>query len=231
MNKLFKSISVSAIALCLAVSSAFAAGNESNCQVVYGGGEVCPSNIAFTIDKKVQQPTKGGEFVDNLSINDSKFQLGANIVFSISIKNTGNNKIDRLDVVDSLPQNVTFVSGVGNYNKDNNTITYSINNLDKGQTNNQTFVAQSINGNNLPQNAGIVCLVNKATATDNNGTQATDTSSFCIQKPIVNLTPTPQIFEKVTTKQIPATGPEMLPLIGLIPAGLTGFYLRRKSNQ
>ncbi len=36
------------------------------------------------------------------------------------------------------------------------------------------------------------------------------------------------MFEATPVKKIPETGPEMLPLLGLIPAGIAGFAMRRK---
>lgn len=209
--------------------NSFAAGNgygTSKCQVVYGGGEVCPEAIEFTIDKKVLSPTKGGSYVDNLGFNDPKFQANTDIAFRITIKNTGKNAISQLVVVDTLPQNVTFVSGAGNYNASNNTVTYTINNLPAGQTNEQTIVGRIAAIDKLPQDQGVICLTNKVNATDNNGNNASDNAAFCVEKPVT----TPQVFEKVPVKTIPSTGPEMLPLLGLIPAGITGLFLRKKST-
>lgn len=38
------------------------------------------------------------------------------------------------------------------------------------------------------------------------------------------------VYAPSTAKQIPNTGPELLGLIGLIPAGVTGFFLRKKTQ-
>ncbi|OIP57802.1 MAG: hypothetical protein COX79_03730 [Candidatus Levybacteria bacterium CG_4_10_14_0_2_um_filter_36_16] len=232
MNKLFKALSFSAIALCLSVSSTFAAGNESNCQIVYGGGEVCNPSVKFTLNKTVQTPGKGGgDFVDNLTINDSRFVAGQNISFKINITNTGNSTVNNIRVVDTFPQFLSFVAGAGSFDSNNKTLSFTIDKLDAGKGQDVIITAKVVNDSDLPTNSGITCVTNVAKATDSTGNTAEDSSQVCIQRNVTVVTPTPQIFEKVTTKQIPATGPEMLPLIGLIPAGLTGFYLRRKSNQ
>ncbi|MDO8270155.1 MAG: hypothetical protein Q7T54_05815 [Candidatus Levybacteria bacterium] len=211
------------------VGNSFAAGS-SQCQIVYGGGEVCEDKIQFTLDKRVLTPTKGGDFVDNLTLNDARFEIGNTASFKIIVKNTGDKKIDTLTVVDTLPQHLNFVSGAGTYNSNNRTITYTINNLDKGQVNEQVFTVTITNS--LPANQGIVCLTNHAKATDNNGITASDTAGLCVQQGVtpVQPTPAPQIFNKVPVKNIPNTGPEMLPLLGLIPLGVTGLILRRKST-
>lgn len=224
-------IALTTVALTLSlVSVAFASG-ESQCQVIYGGGEVCQQKIQFTIDKKVQSPTKGGDFVDNLSINDSRFQVGSNVTFKIKVTNTGDKTIERLDVTDTLPSNMTFVSGAGTYNKNNNTITYTINKLEKGASNEQTIVAKL--ADSLPDNQGVACLTNTASGTDNNGIVANDASAFCVEQPgqpVLTGKPGQPVYENVPVKKIPNTGPEMFSLIALIPAGLAGFALRKKSK-
>lgn len=207
-------------------STAMAAGSTSQCQIIYGGGEVCQNEIKFTINKTVQSPTKGGQYVDNLSINDAHYQPGTDISFQITITNTGNTTISTLNVVDTLPSNLSFVSGAGNYNSANNTISYTVTNLEPGKSNQQTFVAR-IAGKSSFSNS-VTCLNNAVNATDNNGNSASDNAGFCVENPIT--TPTPKVFTTVPPKSIPSTGPEALPLLGLIPAGITGFFLRKKSH-
>lgn len=203
---------------------------QSNCQVIYGGGQVCANKIQFTIDKKVLTPTKGGTFVDNLGMNDVKFQPSQQVTFKITVKNTGDKKIDRLDVKDTLPSYITFVSGVGTYDKNTNVLSYTIANLEKDATNEQSFVGTIAGSDKLPQNQSVICLTNAAQATDNNGIMAKDTAGLCVEKGIIVKKPTPPVYESVPVKKIPETGPEALSLIALIPAGLAGFALRKKSK-
>lgn len=209
-------------------NTSYASGNgygQSNCKVIYGGGKVCATKIEFSIDKKVQTPNKGGEYVDNLSINDAKFAPNSEVAFKVTIKNTGDNKIEKLEVVDTLPQNMTFVSGAGTYNKDSNTVSYTINNFEKGATNEQTFVAKIAADSALPKDQATVCLTNNVKATDNNGSTATDSSAFCIERILSN-----KVYDKVPVTSVPSTGPGMLSLLGLIPAGLIGYKLRKNSK-
>jgi len=223
------------IALLAAPLSANAAGNgygTSNCTVVYGGGQVCPTELKYSIDKKVQSPNKGGEFVDNLGFNDTKFAPSNQVTFKIVVKNTGENTINQLTVTDTLPDHVTFKSGAGVSNPSNKTVTYTINDLKKGESNEQTIAVTLSEAAKLPSDQGVICLTNKARATDTNGNAAEDASGFCVQKQ-AGAIPTkslPQVQSTVPPKSIPSTGPEMLPLLGLIPAGITGLILRKKSK-
>ena len=198
----------------------------SNCQVIYGGGQVCPTALQFSIDKKVLSPTKGGTFVDNLGFNDAKFQPGDQVSFKVTINNTGDKSIDQITVVDTLPSYLTFNSGAGVYDATKKTVTYIIKNIPAGQSNTQTLVTNIANVDALPSDQGVMCLTNNVVGTDNNSDVANDSSAFCIQKPVM----TPKVFTTIPPKSIPNTGPEMLPLLGLIPAGLAGLTLRRKSK-
>jgi uncharacterized repeat protein (TIGR01451 family) len=219
---------VAATAVFLAsTAGAFASSGTSQCQIIYGGGQVCQDQIKFTVDKKVQQPTKGGGYVDNMSNNDTRFQPGNDVAFQITITNTGNTTISNLTVVDTLPSNLTFVSGAGNYNSSNNTITYTINNLEAGKSNQQTFVARIADGSKFSQ--AVTCLTNSVVANDNNGNSASDKAGLCVENKITTA-PQPKVFTTVPPKSIPSTGPELLALVGLLPLGATGLYLRKKSR-
>jgi len=226
MNKAFRaglSIGLAIITLGFITVAAQAAGT-SNCQVIYGGGESCNPEIKFTLDKKVQKPTKGGEMVDNLSINDEKFISGQDVVFKITIHNTGNQNIT-LTVVDTLPQYVDFISG-GTYDNDKRTVNNTIE-LNPDQKKDINIVTRVVSNEKLAQDKTITCVTNIVRGTGNNGATADDASQFCIEKRVV-AKPTPQVFEATPVKKIPETGPEMLPLLGLIPAGIAGFAMRRK---
>lgn len=213
------------------VGNAQASGSEgvSQCQVVYGGGQTCKDITKFTIDKKVQRITKGGEFVDNLSMNDEKFAPEQQITFKITVKNTGDKTIEDLDVADILPQELVFVSGPGNFNASTRTLSYRIESLDAGKTHENTFVVKSKPASELPADKGIICTVNTARSVAQDNSTAQDTSEVCIQKSVPQKPGTPQVFKGGTVKETPSTGPEMLALIGLVPAGAAGMYLRRKS--
>ena len=215
------------VAFLATAGSAIASGTgygTSNCQVIYGGGQVCPTTLQFSIDKKVLAPTKGGSFVDNLGFNDAKFQPGDQVSFKITLKNTGDKTIDQITVVDTLPSYLSFNSGPGTVS--NNVVTYIIKNLAVGATNEQTIVLNIANADALPKDQGVMCLTNNVKGNDNQSDVANDSSAFCIQKEAM----TPKVFTTVPPKSIPNTGPEMLPLLGLIPAGIAGFTLRRKSK-
>lgn len=232
MNKAIRagvSIALAITTLGFISAVATAAGN-SNCQVIYGGGEVCDRNIEFSLEKYVQKANKGGEYVENLNTNDPRFSANQEVSFKIVVKNVGQNTIESMTVTDTLPQYVTFVSGAGNYDKNTNKISFTIQNLAKNEQKEFIIVTKIVDENALPTDKAISCVVNNVTAVENSGTSAKDSSQFCIEKQVVTAKPTPQVYDKTPVKNIPNTGPEMLPLFGLIPAGLAGIALRRKNK-
>ena len=219
MKKLFLSLLL-LVALSVSAPKAFA-----DCQALYGGGETCTS-YTFTLQKFVQVPGQSN-FVNNLSINDPRYALSQIVNFELVVTNTGNSTISSINLVDTFPQYVSFVSGPGTFNNSNNTLTFVVNNLNAGQS--QTFnLSGKIANSGVPQ--GITCVVNQAAGTDNNGDTNTASSQLCITN-VTNPTPTPVILPVAKIKTTPPTGPEMLPLMALIPGALGGIFLRKKSKH
>jgi hypothetical protein len=112
----------------------------------------------------------------------------------------------------------------------------------------------------FPSNRSLVCLANQVEAktgskeasdnvqfcvnTGNTVTQGTTTPSGTFPSFQPRVTTAPQqtqpqpnttkggvtVYPAPTTQTAPPTGPEMLGLISLLPAGLGGLYLRRKTT-
>jgi len=233
MKKIFTFLLFAYCLLLIAPVKAFA---DDNCTPVYGGGQTCPPPGNITIDKTVQNPSNG-IFVDNLTTNDPKYSAGQIVNFKIVVTNTTGTNIPTVNVSDVFPSFLTFVSGNGSFDSGKNTLTFSLNNLNGGQTQTFNIQAKVVGGANIPFANGVVCVVNQAFGTTSGGQTAQDNSQLCIQKTTV--TPTPFATTKgglpvAPAPKIlatPATGPEMLPLFGLIPTGIAGFILRRKVNK
>ena len=110
------------------------AAGQSQCQIIYGGGEVCPpQQVKFTINKLVQRLTKGGEFFENMTLNDLRLSPGQNVNFKIVIENTGTTDITNLNVVDTFPDQLSFVAGVGNASVGAKQISFVVGKINRGQ--------------------------------------------------------------------------------------------------
>jgi uncharacterized repeat protein (TIGR01451 family) len=199
----------------------------SNCQIIYGGGEVCQKTVSFTLDKKVQRPTKGGDFVDNLGTNDDKFGPGTTVNFRITVKNTGDATLSNVNIVDSLPTYLTYSSGG---QQDGNNANFTIDSLKSGESKSFDLVAKVADTNTLPADKSIVCVTNNVKATQD-GNTATDSTQLCIEKSVSQKGGGPIVQQTPPLKQTPSTGPEMLSLVALIPSGALGLFLNRKSRR
>lgn len=181
-------------------------------------------NIA--VDKKVLRP-QTNQFVDNLGVNDPKFAVDQVVTFKIIVTNTGGTTISNVTVRDVFPQFVNFTSGPGTFDAGSRTLTFSVGSLNAGESREFTLQGK-IAGSGLP--SGTACVVNQATVTGDS-MQASDVAQLCIEtKPAVTkgglpIMPTP----KVTVT--PPTGPELIPLISLLPAGIGGWFLRRMGGK
>jgi len=227
MKKFLNTILISGLllgALSITPSKALA-----DCQEIYGGSQNCTTSYTFTVQKLVQVPGKdGGNFVNNLSINDAKYSPNQIVNFEINVTNTSSQTIPTITVQDIFPQYLTFTTGSGTFDTNSNTLTFTVNNLNAGKTQTFNLSGTVVNTNSLPVDQGVVCLVNQANGTDSNGDVNTSSSQFCVQNSVLGST-LPVVTTKGGIVTTPATGPEMLPLIGLIPGGLGGLILRKKA--
>ncbi len=197
------------------------------CQPVYGGGQNCITTAGnLTINKTVQNPDTH-QFVDNLNINDPKFQASQIVTFQITITNTGNATISQATVKDVFPGFVNFNSGAGNFDPNTKTLTFTTNNLVPNES--RTFTLQGkVTDKDLPD--GTTCVVNQATAATSDNQMAQDNAQLCIQKTQVTTKGGLPVFPPTKATITPPTGPEALVLFGLLPTGVMGWILRKKSN-
>ena len=202
---------------------------SADCSQIYGGGENCTTSYSFSLEKFVLKPGKGGgNFVNSMSINDPRYSPKQNVSFQIVVKNTGSQTIPNVSVVDSFPNLLSFVSGPGNFDNSTKKLSFNIVNLAAGQNVKYTVTGKLADSNLMP-NEGMFCLSNQVTGTDDSGDINSASSQFCVEKPVLGVK-TPQVLPAPKVTKTPATGPEMLPLLALLPGGLAGFILRRKSN-
>lgn len=203
---------------------------DTVCQPVYGGGQTCVTTGNMFVMKQVQNP-QTGQFVDNLTINDHHFAPADIVTFKIFLRNTGGTVIPQTKVFDTLPAFTSFVSGPGIFDQNAKTLTFTVDNLNPGETRDvATIQVQVIDAKGLPD--GTNCEPNSVAATPSTGQPTqTATSFFCIQKSVVTTKGGLPVFppSKVTTT--PSTGPEFLPLISLLPGGAFGWFLRKKTGM
>lgn len=217
-------------ALAAGVYGGYGSYGTQNCQPIYGGGETCTSSSEILLNKTVKNP-KTGSFVDNLTINDPRYASGQTVTFQLTVTNTGNNVISEADVNDVFPGYLTNVTGPGSYNTNTKTLTFKIFNLNINESRTYSISGKVVSSDQLPSDQSVTCMANQASASVGNET-STDNSQFCVEKTATTATTKGglPVYPAPSMNQTPATGPEMLPLLGMIPTALAGFALRRKSK-
>ena len=230
MKKLSNLLILSLFSVMVFAFAASAVLADEGCTPIYGGGQTCPPPGNISLDKTVRNP-ENGIFVNNLTVNDPKYLPNQSVSFKVVITNTTSTNISKVTINDVFPSYLTFESGPGSYDSDKNTLTFSLDNLKDGESRTYDLKAKVTDSTNIPFTNGVVCVVNQVMGTTSDNKTAQDNAQLCIQKETVTKTkgglpvePAPKV---VTT---PATGPEMLPLLALLPGGLAGFILRKRSK-
>ena len=186
----------------------------------YGGEK--PS-VSIMVDKMIGKPfeAKGGftdaDYVDNLSPSDPRFSPEQEVFFKIKIKNTSDVKINDVTVKDLLPDFVDFKEGPGDFDKDSRTLTIDAGDLEVDEEKLFFVKVKVVEQDELPADQGILCVVNKAQAFDDDVSDE-DTAQFCVEKEVLGVT------------AVPSAGPEMgiLLLSGQVAMLGLGFLLKKK---
>lgn len=181
-------------------------------------GEEKPPRARITIEKWIWNPGSNS-FVENLSVNQFLFLPEQEVTFKVEVRNHGNKDLDNVEVNDRLPNEVEFVSGPGDYNKDKHTLTFKIDKLKAGESKAYEVKAKIKHGDALPSN--VFCTSNLAEVRAENMVSQ-DTTSFCAQKKVLGV-----------VKELPKTGPEGLVVaLGItIASSGAAMYFAKKSEK
>lgn len=175
------------------------------------------TQTSFYIDKFVGKPNGSNiEYVDNLTSSDYRFAPNSDIYFYIKAKNTSDHTLYNLTIKDFIPPSLEAIEGPGNYDANSQTITISELNFNAQEEKTFTIKMRVKSKEKLAQDKNLICENNKASG-QNNEVYDDDSSQFCIEKSV----------ENVTT--IPKSGSENLfiitPLSSLL--GYLGWKLRK----
>lgn len=242
MKTFFLSITLLTAYYLLPTTSAFA----QTSQPIYGGGQMSVITGNITIDKKVANPEARSVWVDNLTINDPKYQPESSINFQINLTNTGDTEIKRIEIKDVFPQFVSFSSGPGSFDANTKTLSFEVNDLKPKESRKFIVVGKAVSANQLPIEMGIICMVNQVTSAIVDSGMSQDNTLFCLEKKVLgtqdgssgndkggNQTVPPKggfpVFPPQEVSTTPATGPQTILLFSLLPTGIAGWLLRKYS--
>lgn len=191
-------------------------------------GQPSPS-MSIAIDKLVGRPsmTKGGStncngvaYVDNYTVSDNRFKPSDYVCFALKVRNTSNVTLYGVTVKDYFPSYVKAVEGPGSYDSGTNTMTLSAGDFNANEEKTYILKAQIASQSNLPADKGLMCLVNKAQAYNNNVSDD-DQAQFCVEKQVGKVT------------KAPSAGPELgFALIGAnFAAASVGLFLKKRGSK
>lgn len=211
------------------ISPAFA---DTNCQLLYGGGQNCTVS-QISIEKTIVNPDTNTDFHD-LTESEHVFHGDNTVIFHIHVKNIGNNIISSSTIMDNFPLYLNFSSGPGSFNSSTQELIFNVGPLSPEQTQTFTVVGRIVPDSGLP-NIQNNCVNNIVMVTTVDNQTAQDSSEFCVSPggtPV--LTPTPTTTQAVLGAKAPtsspATGPSML--LFLLPGvGLTGFVIKKIAEK
>lgn len=157
---------------------------SARCEQQYGGGEICYEG-ELRLDKTVKNPSTGS-YVDNLFSSDPNFSANQEVWFRLTIKNTGSDNLNDIEVKDRFPNYVLFVSGSGNWNDADKTLTWTIDHLSPGESKVYEIKGRIVSEENLPTDSGTYCVTNYG-ETKKDDKSASDTSQLCITKKVLGI--------------------------------------------
>lgn len=187
------------------------------CETQYGGGQVCVNTGSLQINKQVKVVTGANgehEWRDYLGIQAGKrFLPGEELTFRLSVKNTGTEKFDKVEVVDTLPSFLSISSG---------NLKSEIQFLDPGQTRDIILTAKVVSGDKLEKVLDCAVNVGEVRGKDVLGNEGYDKDSteVCIEKSVGGVSDLP----KAGIPNIYLFGSAGILFLGIF---LTRFVLRK----
>ncbi|OGG18921.1 hypothetical protein A3D78_05695 [Candidatus Gottesmanbacteria bacterium RIFCSPHIGHO2_02_FULL_39_14] len=185
---------------------------------VYGGGVISPREGDILLEKMVKNPASG-IFVDHLGPTDPRYRPLQIITFQVRVQNPGEETLENIAVVDSLPDFLDFMSGPGTYDADNRQLSWTVKNLDGGNSELFEIKARVSHESILPEDKEVICPVNvvEANAPDRSDR---DESQFCIEK-------------KIEIPQVPSAGPSLwlITSLSITSSLIGGLIIRRISYK
>jgi uncharacterized repeat protein (TIGR01451 family) len=183
-----KHILVSTIAA-VVLSLFIATPVDASCTNQYGSTVECPPNN-IVVNKKVRHPINMNVFVENLTSNDTAYSPNDIVEYDIAVTNTSNVNYSEVTVSDTLPSYVTFDGGIGSYNSATNVLTYTLTNLNAGQTVHSRFTVKVKAASAFAHD--LTCDVNNyVKVTGPNGQTDDDNASLCVQTRVLGVTTLP----------------------------------------
>ena len=231
-NLLFKALAIALVGtVSMGTVNPDKAYAKRQCFTQYGGGETCvdvKEDADLKVDKSVYNPTSK-DYEDNVKAKGGSypyiFSKTENIKFRIKVENTGDVRINDINLEDILPSYIKYAGGDGDDKDDGRKVEFDIGDLKSGESEEVEFTAK-YDANGVDPKDSYICLTNIAKAKgeraddEDDDESALDYSNFCVG--------IGKVLGKETPKVLPVTGSKDVLIIstavGLV---LIGFGIRK----
>ena len=166
------------IGLAISIFGLTTKGVSANYQ--YGDSE---SHRQIIVDKKIKSIDQN-YWSDNLSSDNILFTAEELVFFKIYVKNTGDETLKNITLIDYIPQYTKHILSDGDFKDTENRTDWTIDQLDPGQEKEYFLRVQVKDINSLPQ-GDILVSINKAKVTTESGESDEDTAQFPISTQIL----------------------------------------------
>jgi len=233
----------------LSIRSAYAQTPTPICKPIFGGGTTCNKNGNLLINKALKHPTTGA-YVETIP-QGMYLSPNQELTFRITVINDNNSSVSNISITDKFPALLIYTGGAGKFETTTRTLTIPLEKLNGNESKSFIVTARVAGADRFSRDQAVTCLANQAQVKAGNRFSS-DNVQFCVQTGEIAPTvesqntlqtqraaPTPIQQTGSTTKgglpvhpvqqatQSPSTGPEILSLIGLLPAAIGGYLLRR----
>lgn len=243
-------VAITSIGLFSVVSSVFA---DDSCLSIFNGGKSCLTSKIISVKKEIKDP-QTNMYVPFLTTSGPYFSPDQQIIFRVTVENISNNKLTNITVTDTFPQYMTYVKGNGTYDTKKKTLNTKFDSLEAKERKTYEITGKIASAKDIPQPT--MCFINVASTTVRGSTSQTNTQ-YCVQKTqTTNQQPTPEqpttpttkgglpvqdvptqsnngklVYAPQSLKQVPPTGAETIAWMALLPTGLIGMLLRKRSSN
>lgn len=234
-NLLVRSAIISTI---IAISFAFVNPEKTYakeiCFTQYGGGETCVNvkeEANIRVDKTIYNPSSDS-YSDHVKAKGGSypyiFKKNEKVKFNIKVENTGEVKLEDVEIRDILPTLYVYNSGDGDSRKDGAEAVFDIGDLKPGESEEVTFTAKISDKGILP-NDSYICITNIVKAEgereDDNDEEEKDVdyANYCVQLG--------KVLGKEAPKVLPVTGSQDVLLIAFsVGITLVGYGIRKLAD-
>lgn len=137
----------------------------------------------IVVDKKIKSIDQN-YWSDNLSSDNILFSADELVFFKIYVKNTGDEVLKNITLIDYIPEYTKYILSDGKFNSDENRTDWTIDQLNPGEEKEYFLRVQVKDSNTLPQ-GDVLVSINKAKVAAESGESDEDTAQFPISTQIL----------------------------------------------